>query len=73
MNIATACLGLFALTLSFLCEPVQASTWQICQMELRVVEVLKRPYPQLQAQVMKVRPKSASVECPQQGLSLIHI
>ncbi|AXA53384.1 hypothetical protein ACNT2N_21435 [Pseudomonas thivervalensis] len=70
MNIHAAYLGLFASTLSFLCPPVQASTWQICHMELRIVEVLKRPYPQLQAQVMKVRPKSASVECPQQGALL---
>lgn len=67
MNTHAACLGLLALTLPFLCEPVQASTWQICHMELRIVEVLKQPYPQLQAQVMTIRPKSASVECPQQG------
>lgn len=67
MNTHTACLGLLALTLPFLGEPVQASTWQICQMELRIVEVLKQPYPQLQAQVMKVRPKTSSVECPAQG------
>ncbi|WLH48645.1 hypothetical protein [Pseudomonas beijingensis] len=67
MNTHTACLGLLALTLSFMSEPVQASTWQICQMELRIVEVLKQPYPQLQAQVMKVRPKTSSVECPAQG------
>lgn len=67
MNTHTACLGLLALTLSFMGEPVQASTWQICQMELRIVEVLKQPYPQLQALVMKVRPKASSVECPAQG------
>ncbi|SDA91904.1 hypothetical protein SAMN03159443_04663 [Pseudomonas sp. NFACC15-1] len=67
MNPHAACLALLALTLPFLCEPVQASTWQICQMELRIVEVLKQPYPQLQAQVVKVRSKSASVECPAQG------
>lgn len=66
MNIHSACLGLLAFTLPFLCEPVQASTWQICQMELRIVEVLKQPYPQLQAQIVKARPKSTSVECPAQ-------
>lgn len=66
MKIHAACLVLLALTLPFLCAPVQASTWQICHMELRIVEVLKQPYPQLQAQVMKVTPKSASVECPAQ-------
>ncbi|WP_077506470.1 hypothetical protein [Pseudomonas sp. A25(2017)] len=70
MNTHAACLGLLALTLPFLCEPVQASTWQICHMELRIVEVLKQPYPQLQAQIVKARPKSASVECPAQGSSL---
>jgi len=67
MKIHAACLGLLALTLPFLCGPVQASTWQICHMELRIVEVLKQPYPQLQAQIVKVRPKSSSVECPVQG------
>ncbi|QIB08360.1 hypothetical protein GZ982_27755 [Pseudomonas fluorescens] len=70
MNTHIAGLGLLALTLPFLCEPVQASTWQICHMELRIVEVLKQPYPQLQAQIVKVTPKSSSVECPVQGSSL---
>lgn len=70
MKTHAACLGLLALTLPFLCEPVQASTWQICHMELRIVEVLKQPYPQLQAQIVKVTPKSSSVECPVQGSSL---
>lgn len=70
MTSHAACLGLSALTLAFLSGPVQASTWQICHLELRIVEVLKQPYPQLQAQIVKVRPKSASVECPAQGSSL---
>ncbi|MHA6788613.1 hypothetical protein ACWA6H_13140 [Pseudomonas bijieensis] len=70
MNTHIAGLGLLALTLPFLCAPVQASTWQICHMELRIVEVLKQPYPQLQAQIVKVTPKSSSVECPVQGSSL---
>lgn len=70
MTSHAACLGLSALTLAFLSGPVQASTWQICHLELRIVEVLKQPYPQLQAQILKVRPKSASVECPAQGSSL---
>ncbi len=67
MNTHAACLGLSALTLAFLSGPVQASTWQICHLELRIVEVLKQPYPQLQAQIVKARPKSSSVECPAQG------
>ena len=70
MTSHAACLGLSALTLAFLSGPVQASTWQICHLELRIVEVLRQPYPQLQAQILKVRPKSASVECPAQGSSL---
>ncbi|MCP1455862.1 MULTISPECIES: hypothetical protein [Pseudomonas] len=70
MNAHAACLGLFVLTLAFLSGPVQASTWQICHLELRIVEVLKQPYPQLQAKIVKARPKSASVECPAQGSSL---
>ncbi|KQW41867.1 MULTISPECIES: hypothetical protein [Pseudomonas] len=70
MNAHATCLGLSALTLAFLSGPVQASTWQICHLELRIVEVLKQPYPQLRAQIVKARPKSASVECPAQGSSL---
>lgn len=46
MKIHATCLGLFALTLPLPWESLQASTWQICQMELRIVEVLKQPYPQ---------------------------
>lgn len=62
--------ALFALTLSALCVPVQAATWQICRMELRVVDVVKQPYPQLQAQVLKATPTSATVECPETGTTV---
>ncbi|WP_335944260.1 hypothetical protein [Pseudomonas sp. G166] len=58
------------LALSAVGEPVQAATWQICRLELRIVEVLKQPYPQLQAQVLKVRPASTAVECPEAGTTL---
>jgi hypothetical protein len=73
MNIYATGLGLFALTLPLLCEPVQASTWQICHMELRITEVMKRPYPQLQAQVVKASAKSSAVECPAVGTTLSFI
>ncbi|MCP2073016.1 UNVERIFIED_ORG: hypothetical protein J2Y77_002452 [Pseudomonas lini] len=62
--------ALAALALSILAEPAQAATWQICRLELRIVEVLKQPYPQLQAQVLKVSPASTSVECPEAGTTL---
>lgn len=61
---------IFALSLFVLCEPVQASVWQICSMELRITNVLKRPYPQLQAQILKVIPASPTVECPKEGSTL---
>lgn len=62
--------ALFVLTLSVLCEPVQASAWQICSMELRITDVLKRPYPQLQAQILKVSPTSTTTECPEAGATV---
>ena len=61
---------LFFLPLFLLCEPVLASTWQICRMELRITDVLKKPYPTLQAQVLKVRTTSPAVECPMEGTIL---
>ncbi|MBD0684166.1 MULTISPECIES: hypothetical protein [unclassified Pseudomonas] len=62
--------ALLALTLLIMCAPVHAATWQICRLELRIVEVLKQPYPQLQAQVLKVSRKSPAIECPEEGTSL---
>lgn len=62
--------ALLVLPFFLLCGPVQASTWQICRMELRITEVVKQPYPQLKAQVLKVNPASATVECPAQGATL---
>lgn len=64
---------IFVLPFFVLCEPVAAATWQICNMELRIIEVLKKPYPQLQAQVLKARPASSTVECPEQGAVLTFI
>ncbi|ORC59417.1 hypothetical protein BZK31_10680 [Pseudomonas floridensis] len=60
------------LVLPFLlsCEAAYASTWQICSMELRITDVLKHPYPQLQAQVLKASPASPTVECPEEGATL---
>lgn len=62
-----------ALPFFLLCEPAQASAWQICTMELRITGVVKQPYPQLQAQVLKVRPASPTVECPEEGAALTFI
>lgn len=62
--------ALVALTLCMPCLPVHAATWQICRLELRITEVVKRPYPQLQAQVLKVSPQSATAECPEAGASI---
>ncbi|WP_434568674.1 hypothetical protein [Pseudomonas sp. Z3-8] len=57
----------FALALAAFCAPAQAATWQICDIQLHVTEVVKRPTPKLQAQVLKARPASPSVECPEEG------
>ncbi|RON47761.1 hypothetical protein [Pseudomonas frederiksbergensis] len=62
--------GLWVLALSALSQPAQASTWQICRMDVRITEVVKRPYPQLQAQILKITPASATVECPEVGTTL---
>lgn len=62
--------GLVVLALWGVCAPVQAATWQICRMDVRITEVLKRPYPQLQAQILKVTPTSNTVECPAVGATL---
>lgn len=70
MKIRATRYGLFVLPLAVLCGPAQASTWQICRMEVRVTDVVKRPYPQLQAQILKATPASASVECPEVGTTV---
>lgn len=58
------------LALSAICPPAHASTWQICSMELRITDVLKQPFMQLQAQVLKAHPASTTVECPEVGATL---
>ncbi|MBT2339933.1 hypothetical protein J7E36_12345 [Pseudomonas fluorescens] len=42
-------------------------------MDLHIVEVLKKPYPQLQARVLKANPASATVECPEPGSAITFI
>lgn len=58
------------LPLFALCETAQAAAWQICGMELSITHVTTNPYPQLQAKVLKVRPASPTVECPEKGAVL---
>ncbi|MDO7895901.1 hypothetical protein [Pseudomonas citrulli] len=58
------------MTLSIPYTSAQAGTWQICRLELHIVEVLKNPYPQLQARVTKASPASATVECPPPGSTI---
>ncbi|MDB6445542.1 hypothetical protein PII47_19285 [Pseudomonas sp. 21TX0197] len=62
--------GLSVLALLVCCGHAQAGTWQICKMDLEITDVLKRPFPQLQAKILKANPASASVECPEQGSTL---
>jgi hypothetical protein len=67
MNLFSAHSMPFILTFAALCAPVHAATWQICDMQLQVTEVVKQPYPGLRAQVLKTRPASPDVECPEEG------
>ncbi|WP_313958312.1 hypothetical protein [Pseudomonas citri] len=39
-------------------------------MDLRITEVVKKPYPQLKAQLLKVRPASPTVQCPEAGTTI---
>lgn len=73
MKTTTPFFTLFLLSLYVLCEPAQASTWQICRMDLRITDVLKQPSPQLQAQVLKVSPASTTAQCPEVGTTLTFI
>jgi len=52
------------------CGTAHAATWQICRMDLQITDVLKHPFPQLQAKILKTSPASAGVECPEQGSTL---
>lgn len=58
------------LTLGVLCAPAQASTWQICRLELRITDIVRQPSARLQAQVVNVRPASGTVQCPQVGSTI---
>lgn len=62
---------LFTVMLSLLCQPVLASSWQICRLQLRITDVVTNPFPQLQAEILKVSAKAASVVCPEQGTTLM--
>jgi hypothetical protein len=61
---------LLVFAFSVLCQPAHASTWQICSLALRITDVVKQPFAQLQARVLKVTPASATVECPEVGATL---
>lgn len=61
---------LFTVMLSMFCPAVLAASWQICSMELRITDVLTKPYPQLQAEILKVSAETATVVCPEQGTTL---
>lgn len=58
------------LMLTVLCDPVYAASWQICRLDVQIIEVLKRPHPQLQGRILKVSPKSPTTQCPQQGSTI---
>ena len=59
------------LPLLALCEPAHAATWQICSMELRITAVLNDPYPHLKAKVLRVRPASPTIECPDKDATIL--
>lgn len=63
--------ALFTVMLSLFCQPVLASSWQICRMELRITDVMTNPFPQLLVEILKVSAKTATVICPEQGTTLM--
>ncbi|UZJ58324.1 hypothetical protein OKW98_17155 [Pseudomonas sp. KU26590] len=71
MKHPTPCYALFTVMLSLFCQPVLASSWQICRMELRITDVVTQPFPQLQADILKVSAKAANVICPKQGTTFM--
>lgn len=44
-----------------------ADDWQVCRLEVTIIETVKTPYPALKGQVKSVTPKPADTECPQRG------
>lgn len=62
---------LFTVMLSLLCQPALASSWQICRLQLRITDVVTNPFPKLQAEILKVSVKTATVICPEQGTTLM--
>ncbi|MBJ9974981.1 hypothetical protein IAE35_24600 [Pseudomonas sp. S75] len=73
MNNRAARYGLVVLPFLVMCQPAQASKWEICRLELHVTQVVKQPHPKLQAQVMKVSTTSTTAECPKEGVTLTFI
>lgn len=71
MKHPTPCYTLFTVMLSLFCQPVLASSWQICRMELRITDVVTKPFPQLQAEILKVSSRTANVICPEQGTTFM--
>ncbi|MBN2991880.1 hypothetical protein JWR97_11405 [Pseudomonas cedrina subsp. fulgida] len=53
------------------CLPALASSWQICRLELRITDTVTKPYPQLQAEILNVSAKTATVICPEQGATIL--
>ena len=62
---------LSAVMLSMFCLPALASSWQICRLELRITDTVTKPYPQLQAEILNVSAKTATVICPEQGATIL--
>lgn len=63
--------ALFTVMLSLFCQPALASSWQICRMKLRITDVMTNPFPQLQAEILEVHPKTANVDCPERGTTFM--
>ena len=63
--------ALFTVMLSLFCQPAWASSWQICRMELRITDVVTNPFPQLQAEILDVSAKTANVDCPERGTTIM--
>lgn len=44
-----------------------AGNWEVCRMEVEIIETVKQPYPGLKGRVESVKAQSASAQCPQHG------
>ncbi len=63
-SIIIAVVGVMA---SILASSTQASSWQVCKLEVEIIARGKQPYPELQGRVASVKADPADAQCPKTG------